>query len=82
MSIRIRFYVNRVQLYCSKVWYKVKFRDSFFLRSGKFGAAAGFAVIFLYTSELYPTEIRSTAVGICSTLARVGGIAAPQVWEE
>ncbi len=38
-----------------------------------------FALIYLYTAELYPTEIRSTAVGLCSTFARIGGVAAPQV---
>ena len=47
--------------------------------SGKFGAAAGFSVVYLYTAELYPTKIRSTAIGLCSTFARIGGIAAPQV---
>ncbi len=46
---------------------------------GKFGAAAAFAIVFLYAGELYPTEIRSSAVGLCSTLARIGGIAAPEV---
>lgn len=49
---------------------------------GKFGIAAAFAIIYLYTGELHPTEIRSTAVGLCSTMARFGGIAAPQVrWQ-
>ncbi len=51
----------------------------FFKKKGKFGAAAAFAIIYLYTGELHPTEIRSTAVGLCSTMARFGGIAAPQV---
>ena len=31
---------------------------------------------FLYTSEFYPTSLRGTAVGSCSTIARVGGIIA------
>ena len=40
------------------------------LKSGKFGVAAAFAMVYLYTAELYPTSIRGTAVGACSTVAR------------
>lgn len=46
---------------------------------GKFGASASFSIVYLYTAELYPTVVRSTAVGMCSMMARIGGIAAPQV---
>ena len=46
---------------------------------GKFGATASFAVVYLYTAELYPTQIQSTGVGMCSMMARIGGFAAPQV---
>ena len=46
---------------------------------GKFGASASFGIVYLYTAELYPTQIRSTAVGMCSMMARIGGFAAPQV---
>lgn len=44
---------------------------------GKFGASASFAIVYLYTAELYPTSIRNTAVGMASMIARIGGIAAP-----
>ena len=47
--------------------------------TGRFGIAASFDIIFLYTAELFPTVVRSAAVGICSTVARLGGIAAPQI---
>ena len=47
--------------------------------SGKFGAAGSFSIVYLYTAELYPTVVRSTAIGMCSMMARIGGIAAPQV---
>ena len=49
------------------------------LSLGKFGASASFSIIYMYTAELYPTEIRGTAMGLCSVLGRVGSIAAPQV---
>jgi len=46
---------------------------------GKFGIAASFAIIFVYASELFPTTLRSLAMGMSSTSARVGGVLAPQV---
>lgn len=47
--------------------------------AGKFCAAAAFNVTFMYTAELYPTMIRNSAVGVCSTIARLGGACAPWV---
>merc|ERR1712107_715064 len=41
---------------------------------GKFGAAAAFSIVFLYTAELFPTPIRNQAVGACSLVARIGGV--------
>ena len=46
---------------------------------GKFGSSAAFAIVFLFTAELFPTSMRNSAVGMCSTLARFGGILAPTV---
>ena len=36
-------------------------------------------MIFLYTTEIFPTVVRSAALGTCSLVARLGGIAAPQI---
>lgn len=41
-----------------------------------FGAAGP---LFTYVSEIYPTELRATGVGISGSWQRVGGVAAPYV---
>ena len=41
---------------------------------GKFGASAGFSIVYLYSAELYPTILRSTSLGTCSLVARLGSI--------
>lgn len=45
--------------------------------TGKFAIAIAFGLIYLYTCELYPTIIRSLAVGSGSMLCRVGSVVAP-----
>lgn len=46
---------------------------------GKFGAAAAFALHFVFTTELFPTSVRNAALGANSASARLGGIVAPLV---
>ena len=41
---------------------------------GRFGTSIGFATIYIFTAELFPTEIRCQAVGTCSMVARMGNI--------
>lgn len=43
----------------------------------KFGSAAAFAVIYNLTSELFPTVVRTNAVGCSSVVGRIGSIIAP-----
>ncbi|KAK9874715.1 hypothetical protein WA026_005533 [Henosepilachna vigintioctopunctata] len=47
--------------------------------SGKFGATSAFILIYVITSELFPTPIRHTTMGICSMIGRVGSIVSPQI---
>ncbi|GAA6084414.1 solute carrier family 22 member 16 [Tachysurus ichikawai] len=44
---------------------------------GKFAIAIAFGLIYLYTCELYPTVIRSLAVGSGSMSCRIGSVMAP-----
>nr|XP_048714756.1 solute carrier family 22 member 6-B-like isoform X3 [Caretta caretta] len=46
---------------------------------GKGSLAASFNCVYLYTSELYPTVIRQTGMGLSNTMARLGSITAPLV---
>ena len=36
-------------------------------------------MIYIWAPEMYPTEARSTGLGLASMMARIGGVAAPQV---
>ncbi|XP_063828851.1 organic cation transporter protein-like [Ostrinia nubilalis] len=46
---------------------------------GQIGAFSAFVLIYLYTTEIFPTVIRNSAMGMCSVFGRIGGIAAPFV---
>ncbi len=43
----------------------------------KFGLASGFAMIYMYTLELFPTTLRATGLGATSMWSPVGGVLAP-----
>uniref|UniRef100_A0A3Q4BFK8 Major facilitator superfamily (MFS) profile domain-containing protein n=1 Tax=Mola mola TaxID=94237 RepID=A0A3Q4BFK8_MOLML len=44
---------------------------------GKFAITTGTSLMFVYTAEIYPTVIRNTATGTCTTFSRMGGCIAP-----
>ncbi|XP_038156291.1 solute carrier family 22 member 13 [Cyprinodon tularosa] len=46
---------------------------------GKFGITASFAVIYVYTAEIFPTVVRQTGIGMSSMFARMGGVLAPAI---
>ena len=46
----------------------------FLASTGKMLASATFQIIYVYTVELFPTTTRNTAIGTCSSVARLGQI--------
>jgi len=50
-----------------------------FVMIAKFFIVSTFNSVYIYTAELYPTVIRTNGVGLCSMIARIGGIVAPYI---
>uniref|UniRef100_H2V5V1 Solute carrier family 22 member 13b n=1 Tax=Takifugu rubripes TaxID=31033 RepID=H2V5V1_TAKRU len=46
---------------------------------GKYSITGAFSTAYLYTAELFPTNLRQNGLGISSMFARVGGILAPLI---
>ncbi|KAH3727337.1 hypothetical protein DPMN_053269 [Dreissena polymorpha] len=46
---------------------------------GKFGISAAFAIIYVWSAELFPTLVRSSGMGSSSMMARVGGMVCPYI---
>ena len=46
---------------------------------GKFGVSAAFAVIYVWSAELFPTMVRNSGMGSSSMMARVGGMICPYI---
>ncbi|KAM7262231.1 hypothetical protein ACFE04_021308 [Oxalis oulophora] len=40
---------------------------------------ATFTVVYIYAPEIYPTSVRSTGVGVASSMGRIGGMICPMV---
>ena len=47
--------------------------------AGKFGISGSFAVVWIYASELFPTDIRTNGLAMGSMAGRIGGIISPQI---
>lgn len=46
---------------------------------GKFGATAAFTVMYIITSEIFPTPLRQSMMGVCSMVGRIGSMVSPQM---
>ena len=46
---------------------------------GKFAITCAFIVIFIYTTELFPTKYRSIALGQVSGIGSIGSLSSPYI---
>ncbi|WAR08263.1 ORCT-like protein [Mya arenaria] len=46
---------------------------------GKFGVSAAFAIIYVWSAELFPTLVRNSGMGSSSMMARVGSMISPYI---
>ena len=69
-----------ITIYLIPVYFSSHPRFSIFLYFlAKYAIGAAQLTCMIYTSELYPTPMRSTGVGLSVALARLGGVWAPQI---
>ncbi|AQK65298.1 Organic cation/carnitine transporter 7 [Zea mays] len=58
-------------------------RTDILTRISLFGArlciSASFTIVYIYAPEIYPTAVRTTGIGIASSVGRIGGILCPLV---
>jgi len=50
-----------------------------FAMIGKFGAAGAFASVYIFATELFPTEVRALCMGMSSMFARFGALTAQPI---
>lgn len=53
--------------------------NTVFALIGKFGSAAAYPVIYVFSAELFPTVVRNAGMGASSCISRIGGMAAPYI---
>ncbi|CAG0893104.1 unnamed protein product, partial [Cyprideis torosa] len=47
---------------------------------GKLHSTAAFGIVYIFTAELFPTAVRSGAIGFASMISRIGALLAPVVF--
>ena len=60
-------------------WLDVEALATALALTGKASVVSCFCIIFIYSSELFPTVIRTVGMGCCAFWGRVGSLLAPQI---
>ncbi|KAK3097972.1 hypothetical protein FSP39_014956 [Pinctada imbricata] len=84
-AVFIEFFIlNRYLFDCLHGFFSVTDGNSSLITSsrvftflGKMTITGAFSTIFLYTPELYPTNLRNVGLGLSSAISRLGGMVAP-----
>jgi OCT family organic cation transporter-like MFS transporter 4/5 len=73
--------INSISIYLIPIYFDSKHTwvAVFFYFLAKYSIGAVQLTLMIFTSELCPTPMRSTGVGLCFALARLGGVWAPQI---
>merc|ERR1711935_1019239 len=69
--------MGHVELECNQMMLETSKIMAFI---GKFAVASCLSILYTYSAELYPTCVRSSAVGACSSRARIGGALSPLIF--
>jgi len=66
-------------MFFTKGYYTLDWPIVTFAMIGKFCISASFAIVYVYSAEVFPTVLRTTGVGSSSMCARFGSISAPYI---
>ena len=74
-----KYQINFFFVYIPASWLDVEALATALALIGKASIVSCFCIIFIYSSELFPTVIRTVGVGCCAFWGRVGSLLAPQI---
>lgn len=81
MSLEHRHIYQYCSIYEQPIFIIVAEYDSQYLLVltllGKCSVTCSFGIIYIYAAEMFPTGVRSTVLGMCSTCSRVATMLAP-----
>ncbi|CAK9318026.1 unnamed protein product [Citrullus colocynthis] len=78
LSMSSMFFLGATFLF-PLAFYRVDGLTTALLFGARICITSTFTVVYIYAPEIYPTSIRTTGVGVASSVGRIGGMACPLV---